>query len=98
MHRFDVTVDLDLDGRVDYVGGYDTSVHWHKNRGDGLVAAALLRKCCRGGTLPEADAADVLMERLAACDDPTTLAAFCRAAHASAAARRAAAWLSCTAT
>ena len=53
----------------------------------GLVAAALLRKCCRGGTLPEADAADVLMERLATCDDPTTLAAFCRAAHASAAAR-----------
>ena len=29
----------------------------------------------------EADAADVLMERLAACDDPTTLAAFCRAAQ-----------------
>ena len=53
----------------------------------GLVAAALLRKCCRGGTVAEADAADVLMERLAACDDPTTLAAFCRAAHASAAAR-----------
>ena len=53
----------------------------------GLVAAALLRKCCRGGTVAEADAADVVAERLVACDDPTTLTAFCRAAHASAAAR-----------
>ena len=58
-----------------------------KCRARGPVAAALLRKCCRGGTVAEADAADVVAERLAACDDPTTLTAFCRAAHASAAAR-----------
>jgi len=39
-HRFDLAVDLDLDGHVDYLGGYDTKVHWHKNRGDGLVSSS----------------------------------------------------------
>ena len=46
------------------------------------AASARPRSCASvvgEALLPEADAADVVMERLAACDDPTTLAAFCRA-------------------
>jgi len=52
-----------------------------------LIAAALLRKCCRGGTAEEAKVADAVAARLASIDGPATLSAFCRAVHASCAAR-----------
>jgi len=39
-YRLDLTVDLDQDGDVDYVGGFDTKVSWHRNRGDGRIESS----------------------------------------------------------
>lgn len=39
-YRLDLALDLDQDGDVDYVGGYDTKISWHKNRGDGRIESS----------------------------------------------------------
>ena len=35
--RFDLTCDLNLDGHVDYIGGWQDQVQWYENHGNGLV-------------------------------------------------------------